>query len=285
MSVASTKNDVWRELMNFRHYGERSRSDFSPGQRLMFAGVSAATRLFLRVWTDTCRWDVGDTVLRDDLLQGRRLVIFLMWHNRMPAFFPWLESLSRRDPAFRVSSLISGSKDGEFLARAIRETGGSQIRGSSSRGAAAALLVATQVARLGNNIATVGDGPLGPRYLLKPGAVMIAKATGMPVIPVTWACSRVFQLHRTWDQLMIPLPFSRITFRFGRPRYVPADADADAIAAARQSLESELNALTAWADANTGVAIQFPRPKPGEMLKRKKAKLTGRHVEGSEASG
>lgn len=280
MSVASDKLDAWTKLSNYRHYGDRERSEFTLKERLLFGAVSAATRMMLRAWTDTCRWEVGDRALRDDLLHGRVKAIFLMWHNRMPAFFPWLESLSRRDSGFRVCSLISGSKDGELLARAIRETGGSIVRGSSSQDAMAALRVAVSAAQSGSSIATVGDGPLGPRYGLKPGPILLAKATGLPVIPVTWAGSGVFQLHRTWDQMMLPLPRTRIEFKFGRPYHVPPDADAREIATARRALEASLNELTNWADANTRVAIQFPRPKPNEVLKRKrKIVLEGRHFE------
>jgi lysophospholipid acyltransferase (LPLAT)-like uncharacterized protein len=269
---------VWKQLADFRHYGERQRTEFTFKQRVTFAAASAATRMLLRMWTDTCRWDVGDARLRDDLLQGRTQAIFLMWHNRMPAFFPWIESLSRRDPSFRLCSIISGSHDGEFLARPIRETGGGIVRGSSTHDALAALRVAVAAAQAGSNVATVGDGPVGPRYRLKPGPVLLSKAAGLPVIPVTWACDRVFQLHRSWDQLMLPLPRSRIEFRFGKPHQVTPDAGAREIATARRALEHDLNELTAWADAETRIAIQFPKPKPGETLKRKrKVELAGRH--------
>jgi hypothetical protein len=80
--------------------------------------------------------------------------------------------------------------------------------------------------------------------------------------------------------LMLPLPFSRIEFRFGEPYHVAADADARAIATARRELERRMDALTEWADANTGVAIQFPKPKENETLKRKRdVVLAGRHFE------
>ena len=128
---------------------------------------------------------------------------------------------------------------------------------------------AIQAVEDGANIATVGDGPRGPRYRLKPGVVMLAKATGVPIIPVTWACNRTFQLHRSWDQLMVPLPFSTIRFRFDTPVHVPTDADARAVVEARRNLESRLQVLTDWADGNTRVTLQLPKPKPGEILKRR----------------
>jgi lysophospholipid acyltransferase (LPLAT)-like uncharacterized protein len=279
MSGASDKTS-WAEMARIRKYGEREPGEFSITQRLLFAATSAAARLFVRASTDTCHWQGVEPGLRQDLLLGRTHVIFLVWHNRVPAFFPWLASLSRRDWRFRCDAMVSGSKDGELLARPIRESGGVVIRGSSSKDATAALRGAVEAAAEGANIATVGDGPRGPRYRLKPGPVLIAKATGLPVVPVTWVGSRVLQLHRSWDQLMLPLPFSRIEFRFGEPYQVAADADARGIATARRELEKRMGALTEWADANTRVAIQFPKPKPGEVLRRRpEIELAGRHVE------
>ena len=98
---------------------------------------------------------------------------------------------------------------------------------------------------------------------------MLAKATGVPILPVTWACNRTFQLHRSWDQLMAPLPFSTIRMRFGEPLHVPEDANAREVVTLRRELESRLAALTEWADANTRIAWQLPKPKAGEILKRR----------------
>lgn len=283
VSVASVKvaGDPWYEWLSFRHYGQRRRADFTLKERLGFGAASAVARLCVRVWTDTCRWESdGDRAFRQDLLLCRRNFIFVLWHNRVPAFFAYLDAIARRDPRFRADSIVSASKDGEFLARPIRENGGMVIRGSSSRDAARALRGGVAAASQGANIATVGDGPRGPRYRLKPGCLMLAKATGLPIVPLTWAGSSVAQLHRSWDQLMLPLPFSRLQFRFGEPLTVPQDADARAIARARRELEQRLQALTDWADANTRVSLQIPKPKPGELLKRRPhIDLEGRHFE------
>jgi len=280
MSVASAKpGDAWRQWQRARHYGQRSPREFSLGEKLAYGAASAGARLCVRIWTATCRWQ-ADAALRHEVLHGRTRAIFVLWHNRVPAFFAWMDSQARRDPQFRADSIISGSKDGEFLARPIRENGGVVIRGSSSRDATAALRGAMHSAHAGANICTVGDGPRGPRYRLKPGPVLLAKATGLPMIPVSWSGNRVAQLHRSWDQLMFPLPFSAIDIRFGEPLSVAADASARDIARARRELEQRLDALTRWADAATRIAWQIPRPKPGEVLKRRpQADPAGRHFD------
>ncbi|MCB9896212.1 MAG: lysophospholipid acyltransferase family protein [Planctomycetes bacterium] len=267
--------------MRFRHYGDRDPGEFSWREKLVYAATSAAARSCLRLWTDTCHWEVhGDRELRRDLLHERNPYIFICWHNRVPGFFAYLDSLSRRRQDIRVHSIISASKDGEFLARPIRENGGYVIRGSSSRDAAKALRDGIAATSAGSSIATVGDGPRGPRYKLKPGAIMLAKATGAPIVPVTWTCNRTAQLHRSWDQLMVPMPFSRIEVRFGECFRVAPDAGPRDVARARRELEQRLHALTEWADTTTRIRWQIPRSRPGEVLKRRtQIELEGRHFE------
>lgn len=281
MSVASGKKNLraWRRWLSYRHYGALGPGAFSVREKLLFGASSLAARGYLRVVRDTCRWTLhGDADWRHDVLMGRQAFIFVPWHNRVSAFFVYLAQLAARDPGFRCASIISPSKDGELLARPIRESDGLVIRGSSSRKAAGALREAVDVARRGGNIATVGDGPKGPRYRLKPGPVMLAKASGLPIVPVSWSCTRVMQTHRSWDQMMLPLPFSNIEMRFGRPIHVPADAGPRDIAAYRRKIEGALMDMTRLADARTRVQWQVPRAKEGETLKRRDSiELAGRH--------
>ncbi|MCA8912716.1 MAG: lysophospholipid acyltransferase family protein [Planctomycetes bacterium] len=259
----------------------RNPREFTLLEKWKYGFTSAAARTLIRVVTQSCRWKLeGDHEVRANLLHGRQNYIFLLWHNRVPAFFAYSTSISNRNPTVLFDSIVSASHDGEILARPIRELGGGEIRGSSSRDAARALREAVERAKRGSTIATVGDGPRGPRYRLKPGPILLAKETGVPIVLMTWAGSRVLQMHRAWDQLMIPLPRSTITARFGEPFHVPADASPRRIAGIRRELETRLGEMTKWADANTRVAVQFPKPKEAEVLKRrKKIELVGRHFE------
>ncbi|MBZ0137362.1 MAG: DUF374 domain-containing protein [Planctomycetes bacterium] len=274
MSVASTKDDyaIWKAWHRYRRFGTQGRRDFSVKQKLQHAGIATLGRLFVRACFDTCHWKIeGDAEFRQDVLNRRRQFIFVLWHNRLSGFFAWAARNAIRSTSFRIDSIISASKDGEFLARLIREGGGGEIRGSSSRDAARALRTAVIAAAEGANIASVGDGPRGPRYVLKPGPILLAKAAGIPILPFTWACNRTFQLHRSWDQLMVPLPFSTLRIRFGEPLFVPEDAGAREIVGLRRKLESSLNDLTDWADRNTRIRRQLPTPREGEVLKRRQS--------------
>lgn len=270
MSVASPKIDPWRALDQWRKYGEQGPGKFTLAEKLRLGAMSVGTRLLLRLAGSTLRVSSsGDEGFREDLLYSRRSFIFLAWHNRVAGLLTYHDLFGRRRVDYRLETIVSASRDGEPLARLIRENGGGVIRGSSSRDGVAALKQAIDRIRGGFNLGTVGDGPRGPRYELKPGPILLGKLTGLPIIPFTWACNRVAQLHRAWDQMMIPLPFAGIEYRFGQPLQIPADAGPRELVQARREMEARLQALTQWADARTGVAWQIPKPKPGEVLKRR----------------
>lgn len=272
--MASAKKDFppWRDYWRWRRYGGRSRDDFSPAQRAASAAAAIGVRLYSRMVTATCSVRVnGDEPFRMEVIRGRPNVIWLMWHNRMPGFVTYCDWMARRNSLLPVASIVSPSKDGELLARPLREIGALEIRGSSSSQGDKALRAAVEAARAGVSIATVGDGPRGPRYQLKAGPILLAKATGMPIVLCTWTATRAAQLHRSWDQMMFPLPFARVEMQFAPPFHVPRDANAPVIAEIRRELEQRLMLMTGQADAQTRIALQIPKPKAGEVLKRRKA--------------
>jgi lysophospholipid acyltransferase (LPLAT)-like uncharacterized protein len=102
--------------------------------------------------------------------------------------------------------------------------------------------------RDGYDLAVVPDGPRGPRHVVKPGVIHLARATGAPVFPVSYAATRKRQLH-SWDRLMIPLPFSSVLFVAGEPLAVSRHTPNEQMEAQRQLLETRLNEITYSAEA------------------------------------
>ena len=86
--------------------------------------------------------------------------------------------------------LISQHGDGEIIARIIARFGHGAVRGSSTRGGAGALRALIRVGRSGRDVAVTPDGPKGPRQVAKLGVIQLAKATGLPVVPFVFACSK-----------------------------------------------------------------------------------------------
>jgi hypothetical protein len=126
------------------------------------------------------------------------------------------------------------------------------VRGSSSRGGAQALRdLARLVRRDGAEVFLVPDGPRGPRGRAQPGAVLLAKLTGAPVVPIGLGASRKSILG-SWDRFEVPHPFARVAVVLGEPIRVEADATEALLERRRQEVETALDAVTSEADRIAG---------------------------------
>lgn len=155
-------------------------------------------------------WSLAAQPLRDD---GRPL-IFAFWH-RHQLLMAWEHR--RRG----VTVLVSRSRDGELIAGVLERLGYRTARGSSSRGGPAAFMELLDAVAAGGRVAFTPDGPRGPAGSVQPGVLALAAKTGVPIVPVAWAGTRVKTLS-SWDRFMIPLPFGRFEVVFGNPLPVSA---------------------------------------------------------------
>ena len=80
------------------------------------------------------------------------------------------------------------------------------------------------------------------RRLNKWGAVLLAKKSGHPILPVTMAVDRYWTTP-SWDLFQIPKPFTRARVYVAPPIYVPPDADDNLLAAKRNELQQALEDL------------------------------------------
>ncbi len=128
----------------------------------------------------------------------------------------------------------------------VRRFGGRVIRGSSSHTGARALRDYYQ-ALVQDNVSPVvtPDGPRGPRFKFKLGAILLAQMSGRPMLPMAYAASRAWLIK--WDKFVIPVPLSRIVIAVGPPRYVPRVTDAAGLERLQSEMESELKRLFALA--------------------------------------
>jgi lysophospholipid acyltransferase (LPLAT)-like uncharacterized protein len=99
----------------------------------------------------------------------------------------------------------------------------------------------------GFNMALTADVPKVSR-VAGPGIVRLAQHSGRPILPVAVATSRRIELNN-WDKSVINLPFGRLAVVVGDPIRVATEADEDALEAARQTVETRLNAATVRAYA------------------------------------
>ncbi len=147
--------------------------------------------------------------------------------------------------------MVSRSFDGEYIARTIEKLGFIAVRGSSSRGGAEALLGLKRQLEQGNLVAFTIDGPRGPKYVAKPGPVLLSRASAAPMAAFYVALSDAWVLN-TWDALMIPKPFSKALVRFSAKLQVSAEAanaEKDAqMAEFHRQLQAALERITQFAE-------------------------------------
>jgi lysophospholipid acyltransferase (LPLAT)-like uncharacterized protein len=150
-----------------------------------------------------------------------------------------------RDQGVKV--LISEHRDGELIARIATGLGLDTIRGSTTRGAARALLAMATALTSGAEIAVTPDGPKGPARSFAPGTVIAAQRAAAPIVAIGVAASRAWRL-RSWDSFMIPKPFARVVVAYSNPRYVDAP-DARHAAEQAPAFEALLNTAVLTAES------------------------------------
>ena len=150
--------------------------------------------------------------------------------------------------------MVSQSRDGDIIADTIARFGLRPVRGSSGRGGRAALDAMIDAVRdEGVSAGVIVDGPRGPARVAKAGAVVLARATGLPVVPGTW-WARPAVRFGSWDRTIVPLPFARVVFAFEESFTVPSTADDEEVERRRLDLTHRLLAARARARAACGVA-------------------------------
>ena len=163
--------------------------------------------------------------------------ILTLWHGRIFYLFYYL----RRHPDYFL--LISPSEDGDLLARLARLMGYSVIRGSTYKKAVSAARSLIKVLRRNQRIIIIADGSRGPKCVAQPGFVQLAGITGTPIFPMTFGAKNKVVLN-SWDQFVIPLPFTRCTLNFSSPISLPPKSSEQIIEEKRLELENALNRIS-----------------------------------------
>jgi lysophospholipid acyltransferase (LPLAT)-like uncharacterized protein len=148
----------------------------------------------------------------------------------------------------KLGFLISPSVDGEIGAMLVESLGAVVIRGSSSHTGARALRDYYQaLAHEAVSPAITPDGPRGPAFQFKPGAILLAQLSQRPMIPMAFAASRAWKIQ--WDRFVIPKPFARIAVAIGAPVYVAKGLDASGLERLQSEMALQLRSLFDAANA------------------------------------
>jgi len=234
-----------------RAYSFANLSPYSFKDRFLIRAADLAFFLLINLIGRTVNfkiegWENWEAASRDG-----KIPIYTFWHNRVfLATYFW----RRR----RIVVMTSQSFDGEYIARFIKRFGYGAARGSSTRGATGAVVEMIRLMRAGYPTAFTIDGPKGPRYVAKMGAVLLAKKTGNPILPFTITADRFWEVKKSWDGFQVPKPFTRALVAIAAPIFVRADADETELNAKRDELQGALDEL----DQRSGKGVQVS-PRQG----------------------
>ena len=225
----------------------RSGRRMTRARRLLHAITVPLASGLIRTWWRLCRvvHVAGCEHLEAALAQAPSLVP-CYWHQHQLYCGKFL--IEQRARGLTPGWLISPSVDGELGAMLVRRFGGAVIRGSSTHTGARALRDNYQ-ALVRDNVSPVitPDGPRGPRFKFKPGALLLAQMSGRAILPMSYAASHAWLIK--WDRFVIPMPFARIAIALGPPCYVPRVTDAASLERLQGRMEEELKRLYAVARA------------------------------------
>ena len=191
---------------------------FTLRQRFLLWSASALGYLAIRTIGPTLRLSVSlEEGAREH--EPQHPSIYCFWHR---CVFPAGYRYRNRE----IAVMTSRSFDGEYIARTIEKLGFRAVRGSSTRGGAPALLAMHTELAAGRGVAFTIDGPRGPRYVAKPGPVLLARNTQLPLSAFYLAVEHAWVL-KTWDAFVLPKPFSRVEVRVSKIIRVPSDGSLD----------------------------------------------------------
>jgi lysophospholipid acyltransferase (LPLAT)-like uncharacterized protein len=218
-------------------------SDYSLKERLLIRVADLIFYLLINLIGLTTRFEVIGGENHQKAESNGGLPIYTFWHDRI---FHMTYFWKRR----RIVVMTSRSFDGEYIARFIQRFGYGAVRGSSTRGGVGAIVEMARLMRAGCPTAFTIDGPKGPPYVAKMGAVLLAKKSGHPILPIILTLQRYWKAP-SWDSFQVPKPFTRARVYIAPPIYVPHDADETLLTAKRHELQQALDAMNKQGEAWT----------------------------------
>lgn len=216
-------------------YRFASLSEYSLRERLLIRLADLAFFTLISIIGKTIRYETDGLEHFDNVAAAGRVPIYAFWHEHIFAGTYFFRNRG-------IVVITSQSLDGEYIARFIQRLGYGSVRGSSTRGGVGALVDMIRLMKQGLPMAFTLDGPRGPRREAKPGALLLAKKTGNPIVPFVLKSERYWTIN-SWDKLQIPKPFTRVHLVVADPVYVAPDASEEEVENARKKIGILLDEL------------------------------------------
>jgi hypothetical protein len=224
------------------HYDTRL-PELSRWRRMQIPVIAAAVSGLVRALGPTVRYEILGWQHAQRNYDAGRPIIYAFWHRSIfSALWHWRHR--------GVVVMNTTNFDGQWTRRVVERLGYGTAQGSSSRGGLKGLAVMARRLDEGLDVAFTIDGPRGPRYVAKPGPVMLARRTGCPIVVFHAGLENAHTFENAWDHFQLPQPFSRGVILIHPPIEVPAEANADLLerkhAEMQAALERARDVAEAW---------------------------------------
>jgi lysophospholipid acyltransferase (LPLAT)-like uncharacterized protein len=207
--------------------------------------IAAIAYTAVRLIGPTLRFEIVGVQNAMQIRDQDRSGVWAFWHRCIfPSIWMW------RNRGIVVLNTVNF--DGQWTRRVIERLGFGTAQGSSTRGAIEGLTVLGRRLEEGRHVALTIDGPRGPRYVAKPGALILARRTGKPVCVFHIGVESGYTLAKSWDLFRLPYPFSRAVMVCAPIIRVPQDTGGDMLkikqAEIQESLERVRDIAEVWFD-------------------------------------
>ncbi len=165
-------------------------------------------------------------------------IIFCTWHNRL-YFGPYLLPHKK----LIINALQSSHSDGMMTDILFKLINMKIIYSSSKKKGYVAFMKMIKAIKKGESIAITPDGPKGPKEVVKDGIIKLAQTTGAPIIPIFWHVKK-YKILDSWDNFIVPYPFSKGVYAFGNPIYVKKNISEKQFFEIKNSIQQEFDKLT-----------------------------------------
>ncbi|AXP08188.1 lysophospholipid acyltransferase family protein [Campylobacter hepaticus] len=140
--------------------------------------------------------------------------VILFWHGKL-ALMPFAFKYYRQKDK-KAYVMISYHKDGEQIAKIIKLFRLHTVRGSTSKGGSKVLRAAFKVLEQNDDIVITPDGPRGPYHSISDGSISLAQKKGLKIRILNYEANRFWEF-KSWDKMILPKPFSKITYSLSEP--------------------------------------------------------------------
>jgi lysophospholipid acyltransferase (LPLAT)-like uncharacterized protein len=174
------------------------------------------------------------------LIQEHGAIVPTFWHQHLLILSRYLVGTGVE--GFKPGFMISPSVDGQAPTMLAELYGAHVVRGSGSyTGVRAVRGVHHAIVKQGISPGITPDGPRGPRFVLKPGAIFTAQITGKPLVPIAYA-AKPARLLKTWDKFVLVPPFAKVRIAIGEPYFPPKRMQEAEMQAAQREVERRMRA-------------------------------------------